>query len=233
MTHQSIARGAAEWLSGPGPRGPLGVHVLEQPDQVARAHLLGRQHLLRRGQAQDHAEDRGHRPVAGERPVVEDAVLEPAPLERHEHRPVERVDRREDTLGAGLEPQRVGRADAGADTAAKAELGVQDGLAPLRPMRVVGRDEGHRLDRARDDALAAAVTPRLVHLGEEVGRVDRVEEAEPPRRDHRLSAAAAAVADERDLALDVLAELDQVVAVRLLQEVHPLGPVGAPRAPWP
>jgi hypothetical protein len=64
--------------------------------------------------------------------------------------------------------------------------------------------------------------------GKEVRSVDRVQDPEPAGRDHRFAAAAAAVADEVDAGLDVLAELDEVAGVGLLEQVHPFDRVDPP-----
>jgi hypothetical protein len=67
--------------------------------------------------------------------------------------------------------------------------------------------------------------PVEVDLGEEVRGVDGFEDSEAAGRDHGFAAAAAAVADEADPALDVLAELDEVLIVGFLEEVQSLGGV--------
>ena len=57
----------------------------------------------------------------------------------------------------------------------------------------------------------------------------RLQQGELPSRDHRLATAAAAVADETDAALDVLAELHEILFARFLQQVEALRRVDLPR----
>ncbi len=85
-------------------------------------------------------------------------------------------------------------------------------------MRIVGGDERHCPDRTGIDALAATVARFLRHLRNIVRGVDRMQHAEPALRDHRLAAAAAAVADEADLPLDILTELHKVSIVGLFKQ---------------
>ena len=59
--------------------------------------------------------------------------------------------------------------------------------------------------------------------------MDRVEGGEAALGDEGLAAAAAAVADEVDAALDVLAELDQAALVGQVEEGHALGRADGPR----
>ena len=110
------------------------------------------------------------------------------------------VSRRDDALGARREVQRRRLTQVRTQTPQPRQRSARRASPrfTLRMARIVGRDQRHRLDRAGLDALAAAVALRLVDLGQEVRGVHRVEEAEAPRRDHRLAAAAAAVADEAD-----------------------------------
>jgi len=94
--------------------------------------------------------------------------------------------------------------------------------------RVVGRDEGHRFDGAGGGARSAARAGRAVDGRQEVGRVDRVEEAEAALGDHGLAATAAAVADEADPVPDVLAELDEVAGPGLVEQGQPFGGIDGP-----
>ena len=64
--------------------------------------------------------------------------------------------------------------------------------------------------------------------GRNGGGVDGVGRGEAPGGDHRLAAAAAAVADEVHALPDVLAELHEAALVRLVQQVEPLGDVDRP-----
>jgi len=87
----------------------------------------------------------------------------------------------------------------------------------LRVPRVLGRDEREGAHGAGVHALAAPVARGAVHRRQEVRRVDGVQAAEPLLRDHHPAAAAAAVADERDAAADVLAELHEPAAPKVMQ----------------
>jgi hypothetical protein len=59
--------------------------------------------------------------------------------------------------------------------------------------------------------------------------MDRVEQAKPLRREHGFTTTPAAIADEVHLLADILAKLDQVPGVGLLQQVLPLVPVDSLR----
>jgi hypothetical protein len=59
--------------------------------------------------------------------------------------------------------------------------------------------------------------------------MDRVEKAEALRREHGFTTTPAAIADEVHLLADILAKLDQVPGVGLLQQVLSLVPVDRSR----
>ena len=161
--------------------------------------------------------------------VVEDEVVQPAPLDRHQHDPVRRVDRGEDARSPCGEPEPVLRAGPGADAAAEAEVRLRRGALAAGVGGVVARLEPQRPDRAGLDALAAPVARRPVQLHHEVRGLDRVQEAEASRREHGLAAAAAAVAHEGRFLAHVLAELHEAPLLGLVQQLQALGGGGLPR----
>ncbi len=166
--------------------------------------------------------------MAHEGPVVEDEVLEPAALDGHDHGFMGRVERRDDPLGPALETQAPGPANPDANAAAQAHRRVD--LGPLLACvgRVVGRDHGHGLDRTGGDAIAAPRARGGLDHGQEIRRVDGMEEPEAPLGDHGLAAAATAIADEADPPADVLAELDEIAAPGLVEQGQALGHVDGP-----
>ena len=121
------------------------------------------------------------------------------------------------------------RARARADAAAEAELRLRRRPLAAGVGGVASRLEPQRPDRAGLHALAAAVAGRAVQRHDEVRGVDRVQEAEAPRREHGLAAAAAAVADEGRPLAHVLAELHEAPLLGLVQELQALGGRGLPR----
>ena len=126
------------------------------------------------------------------------------PLDGHDDRAVDRVHGGQHSVGPWIEANGAGRAVADAHAAAQAHARVQGcGGARIR------RPERHRPGRPR--RIAAAAAAGFIDSGDEIRGVHRMEEAETPRGDHRLAAAAAAVADEVDLRAHVFAELHQVV----------------------
>jgi len=91
--------------------------------------------------------------------------------------------------------------------------------------RVVGGNEGHGLDGADGRARAAAGAGGPVDDGQEIRRVDGVQQSKAPLGDHGLATAAAAVADEADSFPDVFPELDQVAVPGLVEQCQSLGDV--------
>ncbi len=88
-------------------------------------------------------------------------------------------------------------------------------------MGVIGGDQAHSLHRTSGDTPAAAGAAGGIKFGKKVGGVNGVEGGKLSLSDHRLAAAAAAVADEVDPLLHILTELYQIVFVSLLKEVEP------------
>ena len=209
--------------------GRLYIEPLEQGHEILAPQLLARHEPLGWAEAQDRAEYRGHGAMARERAIVEDEILQLAPLHGHEHRAMRRIDGRDDARAPRAQREASLRAGADADAAAQADRLVDLGLAPKRDMRIVGRDQGHRLDGTGVHAGAAARAASRFELGHEIGRVDRVERGEAALGDEGFAAAAAAIADEIDAPLDVLAELDEAALVGRLQEPHALGDGGGAR----
>ena len=109
-----------------------------------------------------------------------------------------------------------------ADAAAQAKRCIDACFAQLWMVGIVGRYQRHCLDRASSDTLAAAVAVALVHHRQVIGSLHGVGESNAAGSDHGFAAASAAVADEVDPVLHVLAKLHQAAVARLLQQVQPL-----------
>lgn len=197
----------------------------DQGRQVTGFHLPGGHGLLEGRELEDDAQDGGHRAVAEQGLVIEYQVLKLAPLDGHHDGPVCGVEGGDDPLGPGLEADALCLADAGADPAAQADVHGELGRLLAEMMGIIGRDERHGLDRAGGRALSAACAGIEVDPGEKIRGMDGVEDPESAGGDHGLATATAAVANEADPALDVLAELDQVLLVGLLEEVQSFGDV--------
>ena len=133
--------------------------------------------------------------------IVEDEVLQHASLYRHHHDAMRRGDRRNHTLLSRLQAETAGRAGAHAHAAAEADIFIHLGFAALRLVRIVGRDERHRFDRASVHALDAAVAFVLVNLRHEMGRVNRIEQTEAALGDERFTTTAATIANKVDAPL--------------------------------
>ena len=162
---------------------------------------------------------------------VEDQILELAPFDGHDHRPVGGVERRDHPLRAAIpggslllcRPGHRGRSRG--ITRCRVSPSPAWGGAGRLPKRA------HCLDGADLNALPAAGAPLLPDDGEEAGRVHGVEDRETAGGDQRLAAAAAAVADEIDPFPDVFPELDEPLVISPCQEIQPLGHVdGAGKA---
>ena len=100
--------------------------------QVDRFELLAGQGLLQRRQLQDRLEDCGHGTVVGESLVVKDQVLEGAFLDGLQYEAMGAVDRRDDLDRSPLHEDGFCRAVFGADAAAQADFGVDDGTLAVR-----------------------------------------------------------------------------------------------------
>ena len=222
-------------LARGGPRIAPGLRLPSMPGDealhVAGVELAARERPLHLRELQDRAEDRGHRAVAPERLVVEDQLLELSALDRHADDPVGRVDGGDHALAPRDHPDPLARADGGADAAAETDLPVERRFLGARPGGPARRLERHRLHRARVHAPPAAGAVRDRHLGQVVRRVHGVQAAEPLGCEHRLAAAAAAIADEVHTALHVLPELHQVSLTGPREDVEPLRRVRRPRVP--
>jgi hypothetical protein len=161
--------------------------------------------------------------------IVKDEVLEHPPFYRHDHCLVRGIQGSDYTFGPNGKAECVSRAIPDADTATKAEFFVEVSLFLSRLARVVRRDEAHRLNNAGIHAFPTSIARSFVNHRQVVRRMDRVEKAEALRREHGFTTTPAAIADEVHLLADILAKLDQVPGVGLLQQVLSLVPVDRSR----
>ena len=196
--------------------------MIEQKIDETRTELPVGHGLFDRRKLQNGPQYRCHGPMAEKNAVVEDEMLKFTPFDRHQDRSMHRI-------GRGNRPLRTGRqikrpAWAIPHTDAAPETGI-----PGQPYRfllwipwILGGNKGNDVHRTNIDTGSTAGTIIAVQRSNKIRRVDGLEKTELPGGDHRLAAAAAAIANETHPIPDVFAELDEVQRPGLLEQVQPL-----------
>ena len=157
--------------------------------------------------------------------VVKEEILQFSPLNGHDDGAVGACNRRQDPLGPFLKRQRPGGAVSDTDPAAEALIHIQPHHLLLGPLRIIGRYEGKGFDGAGGDTASASGTEVESDFGEEIGRMHGVQVAETAGGGHGFAAAAAAMADKADALAGVVAELNEVMAVGLIEQIDRFGGV--------
>jgi len=159
--------------------------------------------------------------VAEQRAIIEYQILQLAALNCHQHDARRIIDRRDHAFAARFERDAVRGTYSRANAAAETNRRVEFRFVLGRVVRIVRRNNRHRFHRANVRALATTVARVELNLRQEIRRVDGMQQAEFARGDQRFAATAATVADEIDARAHILAELHQVVRVRLREQIHP------------
>ena len=188
--------------------------------KVSGLHLPARHDLLDGRELQNRSQNGGHGAVIPLRPIIEDEVLKLSALNGHEHGAVGGGDWGDHSPLAGIELDSPFGARPDADAATQAQGLVEARLPAPGLMRVACGHQSHGLYWTDRRALAAAVARFGAHFRQKAGGGDGVQDGEALGREHCLTAASAAVADERHLLLYILAELHEVVLQGLVQQIH-------------
>ena len=158
--------------------------------------------------------------------VVENKVLQGPSFNSHDHRALDRIQWGQYPLGPGIEADGAGRAIPDANPAPQAHVRIDGGRATV----AISRSLLDRPHGAHVDAVAATRATRGIDARDEIG-VDRAQQAETSDGQHGLAATSAAVTDEIDAPAHVFTELDQVVALSLLQQIDALRRIDTPGMP--
>jgi len=154
--------------------------------------------------------------------VVKEEMLKFSPFDRHQDRSVNRIDRCDGAICPWCQEQGAGRAIPYTNATPKTGISVQPGRFLLWITWILGGNKGNGVHRTNIDTGSTAGTIIAVQRSNKIRRVDGLEKTELPGGDHRLAAAAAAIADETHPTPDVFAELDEVQGPGLLEQVQPL-----------